>query len=740
MFKQPTIKREVSTAASPDEEVEEAEASDNADNSRARNVEGAAEEASAVDQGVQPGLIEGFVGRDTRERTRGSILSAGVRNPGEQLSKDKQKLVNKLSKIETRADDADEYDDHRELAASDALRDARFVPVLDFNKRLDEQQAASVGSDAEVPSSSDEEVEEAIPTVTSKPVRPSPGVVQNAFDRMRPQRTPTQVTTITIGDKTTTTVLGPTVSKRQKVIPSPRVTESSTAAASQRFSSSMRSFAAPGTQMESAGKSHHSTMESEESDVSGNADDSRSVTPLSKANTMDGRTSRQHQNSSPGDNETESETEQVSDAEQSDEDYLDDGDKKAREDARVAALIQQAEEAAAIPSQDNVKRANILLKGGGLKDSTIQLTQLVEHSVKRIDEALKTLRRNIHETLHNEATFEAPLGTDTDSPEERLSLKVSKEDFSRMNIVGQFNLGFILAVRPSHSSSTSDELFIIDQHASDEKYNFERLQTTTIVQNQRLVHPHPLDLTAIEEEVILENNSALVRNGFIVDMDTTGDIPVGQRCKLVSLPMSREVTFDTTDLEELIALLAETGLSASAPLNSVPRPIKVRKMFAMRACRSSVMIGKSLSMKQMERLVKKMGEIDKPWNCPHGRPTMRHVLGLGAWDGWEEGNGVVGLGEDGGSEKEVDWKNWMGKANVESAEDVDSSTEDQSGLEIMEEDNNSEDEEQASEESEEEEDNDEQEAGDASDEDVGDDEEHEAIGPSRLNPSAWSFR
>lgn len=35
-------------------------------------------------------------------------------------------------------------------------------------------------------------------------------------------------------------------------------------------------------------------------------------------------------------------------------------------------------------------------------------------------------------------------------------------------IVGQFNLGFIVA-------RLGPDLFIIDQHAADEKYNFERL-------------------------------------------------------------------------------------------------------------------------------------------------------------------------------------------------------------------------------------------------------------------------
>jgi DNA mismatch repair protein PMS2 len=41
-------------------------------------------------------------------------------------------------------------------------------------------------------------------------------------------------------------------------------------------------------------------------------------------------------------------------------------------------------------------------------------------------------------------------------------------------VLGQFNLGFILA-------TLGDDLFIVDQHASDEIFNFERLQRTTTV-------------------------------------------------------------------------------------------------------------------------------------------------------------------------------------------------------------------------------------------------------------------
>lgn len=361
-----------------------------------------------------------------------------------------------------------------------------------------------------------------------------------------------------------------------------------------------------------------------------------------------------------------------------DEEYINEDEKKAREEKKVQEMIKAAETKANEPTEEGEKRSQSFVKGRlKKKDLTFNLMQRLRTSEAEIRSRMKTWAEHLPSAgkaaspSQDTNTKEPTTGLDAADAEEKLSLKISKSDFAKMKIVGQFNLGFIIAVRPASfssepSSSTQgaatpredDELFIIDQHASDEKYNFERLQSTTTVQSQRLVQPKPLTLTAVEEEIILEHLPILSQNGFSVQVDTSGESSVGSRCQLLSLPLSRETTFSVADLEELIFLLGDNPTSSST--TAIPRPSKVRKMFAMRACRSSIMIGRALSNTQMEKVVRHMGEMEKPWNCPHGRPTMRHLCGLRAafGDGMKEKE--RGFDEwEGGARERVNWKAWV---------------------------------------------------------------------------------
>ena len=625
-------------------------------------------------------LIEGFAARDTMARVHKPIRDDS-KTPSSRimLSEDKQKLQRKLSEEAKHKALADQYDKQQNFVGPTFSTEEQLVPVSHFNKGVTEEQAFTMDEKTGPPASlSDDALEQCIPRVTTPSVKSQLGVAQNTFDRMRPRHQALEVAEVTVGDTTTTVALGPTMSKRQKIIKSPLPSHADRPPAVQRFSSSMRSFAASGTQLD---KSEDGDDDDDDDDDDGlnqsssvernDEDDTRSPSSvLSGADDvrMGLKHNTQPEVSRSDDDGESNRTGCVGGYEGSDDDYLDEQTETAKGNARVAALIQKAEEAAAVPSQENIRRANNILKGRDQKDSTMNLIQIIKQSIDRIEVQVQALEASITSSPNMISQPIQCVYSEASSPEERLSLTVSKDDFSRMSIVGQFNLGFILAVRPSHSSNSTDELFIIDQHASDEKFNFERLQSTTIVQEQRLVHPYRLDLTAIEEEIIIENSSALLKNGFLLDVDTSGKVPVGKRCKLVSLPMSREVTFDTSDLEELIVLLAESTPSAHAAVEGIPRPSKVRKMFAMRACRSSIMIGKSLSLKQMVKLVRKMGEIDKPWNCPHGRPTMRHLLGLAGWRGWEE-NGIGGS-VGGQGNRRIDWGGWMKTMREMGDEDI----------------------------------------------------------------------
>ncbi|KAI7904845.1 uncharacterized protein BX663DRAFT_469940 [Cokeromyces recurvatus] len=202
---------------------------------------------------------------------------------------------------------------------------------------------------------------------------------------------------------------------------------------------------------------------------------------------------------------------------------------------------------------------------------------------------------------------------DNEKATRALSRVIHKPDFARMKVIGQFNLGFIITILDNQ------DLYIIDQHASDEKYNFEILQRTTQIKGQKLISSHVLDLTAAEEHIVMDNLDIFKANGF--DVQVLPDNEPTKRICVISQPVSKNTMFDKKDFSEIIFLINEHP-------GEMVRCSRNRAMFASRACHKAARIGDSLNKSQMIKIVQHMGEIDQPWNCPHGRPTMRHLLSL----------------------------------------------------------------------------------------------------------------
>jgi DNA mismatch repair protein PMS2 len=193
-----------------------------------------------------------------------------------------------------------------------------------------------------------------------------------------------------------------------------------------------------------------------------------------------------------------------------------------------------------------------------------------------------------------------------------------KSEFLDLDIKGQFNKGFIIAQK-------SSKLFIIDQHAADEKFLFETLQKSTEIHSQPLIVPQRLNLSACDEIFLLENLEIFKENGFSLVFKEEN--PEGSRFSIQSFPFSFNVVFGVEDFYESFLKLKEfSGIVDKKDLAQAIRCKKFRDMFASRACRKAVMIGTDLSMLKMKEIVKNLNGLDRPWNCPHGRPTIKLLI------------------------------------------------------------------------------------------------------------------
>lgn len=186
-----------------------------------------------------------------------------------------------------------------------------------------------------------------------------------------------------------------------------------------------------------------------------------------------------------------------------------------------------------------------------------------------------------------------------------------------MRIIGQFNLGFIIA-------KLKNDLFIIDQHAIDERFNFEKLLQNPPISYQNLVCPLNLKLSAINEMIIIDHIDIFKQFGFGIKIDSDADI--GLRILLTRIPIGKEWVGGKADLEELAETIRGSSADCFQSKNFIFSGLK--REIAYRACRSSVMIGEVLSTIQMKQLLCQMVNTKDPWHCAHNRPTIRHLIFL----------------------------------------------------------------------------------------------------------------
>ena len=157
-----------------------------------------------------------------------------------------------------------------------------------------------------------------------------------------------------------------------------------------------------------------------------------------------------------------------------------------------------------------------------------------------------------------------------------------------------------------------DNLYIIDQHAAHERVLYERtlkgMKERTFT-SQNISPPIILNLSMNEEEVLKEHIDRFVRIGFEIE-------PFGGASYAVRAIPDNLFSIAKKDLlTEMLDDMAD-GLSTGMT------PDLIDEKVASMSCKAAVKGNNHLSAMEMDALIGELLELDNPYHCPHGRPTI----------------------------------------------------------------------------------------------------------------------
>ena len=139
----------------------------------------------------------------------------------------------------------------------------------------------------------------------------------------------------------------------------------------------------------------------------------------------------------------------------------------------------------------------------------------------------------------------------------------------------------------------------------------EPIQTTNKegdVITQNLQPPLILHLTQKEEAALEEYRSYFEKLGFV--WEDFGSHSIALRQIPLELYGNSEKRFFENILDELL----ENGCKGKEEV--------VQEKIASMACKSAVKGNQSLNATEMSALLEQLFELENPYHCPHGRPTM----------------------------------------------------------------------------------------------------------------------
>ncbi|MDD4624364.1 MAG: DNA mismatch repair endonuclease MutL [Bacilli bacterium] len=154
-------------------------------------------------------------------------------------------------------------------------------------------------------------------------------------------------------------------------------------------------------------------------------------------------------------------------------------------------------------------------------------------------------------------------------------------------------------------------IYLIDQHAANERINYEyylkKVPSNKDVQN--MIIPITIELTKKEYIIVKENINILEDLGF--EVEEFGENSLIFR----SHPVWLKQDYEEESIKRLLDLivLIEKDFNKEKFMENIAITM---------SCKLSIKANENISLDEMELLIKKLRACDNPYTCPHGRPTI----------------------------------------------------------------------------------------------------------------------
>lgn len=177
---------------------------------------------------------------------------------------------------------------------------------------------------------------------------------------------------------------------------------------------------------------------------------------------------------------------------------------------------------------------------------------------------------------------------------------------SELRYLGQVHGTYLLAEAP-------DGLYMLDQHAAQERVNYERLRREigeVSSDEQALLVPITLDYPASDAVTIRARRDVLA--GVGIELEDFGQNTFVMR--------QHPTWFKKGEEEQTVRAIIDWVLNEGHVTVAAFR----EQTAIMMSCKQAIKANHHLDAPQAEALLKHLAECENPFNCPHGRPTLVH--------------------------------------------------------------------------------------------------------------------